>query len=406
MATVASGAAGAQAITIAFTPVITRLYGPEAFGMLGAFMAVLAVLTPITALAYPIAIVLPKSDQDARTLTRLSAILALAVAALAAIILLMAEDLIAQLVNLGGAVGMLLILLPVAMMAGAFHQIFTHWLIRKKQFKITARVAVLQSLSVNIAKTGLGWAHPSGVILITIATVSLVFHALLLWIGILRVPAAHPNKNEVPTNNAFGIANLYRDFPLYRAPQILLNAVSQSIPVILLAAYFGPASAGYLALTRSVLAAPVTLIGNSVGTVFYPKAVDLYSDRAELKGFLIKTTLGLFFLGCLVFVPVMLFGPWMFSMIFGVAWEVAGQFGRWVALWILFSLSARPLISIIPVIGLQKWFLIFECCFMPVKIAALCLGALTDSAVMSVALYSIVSAVFYLALYFYVLRRV
>jgi IS5 family transposase len=71
VAVVASGTAGAQAITMGFSPVITRLYGPEAFGLLGVFMAMVQVLVPAAALTYPIAIVLPKEDRDARVLARL-----------------------------------------------------------------------------------------------------------------------------------------------------------------------------------------------------------------------------------------------------------------------------------------------------------------------------------------------
>lgn len=72
MAVVATGTAGAQAITMGFAPIITRLYGPEAFGLLGTFSAILAVLTPMAALTYPIAIVLPKDHADAKGLAKLS----------------------------------------------------------------------------------------------------------------------------------------------------------------------------------------------------------------------------------------------------------------------------------------------------------------------------------------------
>ncbi|MEI8616628.1 oligosaccharide flippase family protein [Pseudoalteromonas sp. B193] len=64
---VVSGAAGAQLLTMLFAPIITRFYGAEAFGLLGTFTAVLAILVPIAALAYPIAIVLPKNDDDAES---------------------------------------------------------------------------------------------------------------------------------------------------------------------------------------------------------------------------------------------------------------------------------------------------------------------------------------------------
>ena len=52
---VASGTVGARAITMAFSSIITKLYGPEAFGLLGAFVAVLAIVMPIAALSYPVA---------------------------------------------------------------------------------------------------------------------------------------------------------------------------------------------------------------------------------------------------------------------------------------------------------------------------------------------------------------
>ena len=47
MSLVATGTAGAQAISMAFAPLITRIYGPEAFGVLGTFMALLPVNFPV-----------------------------------------------------------------------------------------------------------------------------------------------------------------------------------------------------------------------------------------------------------------------------------------------------------------------------------------------------------------------
>lgn len=123
VAIVATGTAGAQAITMAFA-------------------------TPIAALTYPIAIVLPKSDQDALGLAKLSALLAFGMASLVAIIILIFGDALAAMLSLESIAGFLL-LLPVAMLFAAFHQILQQWLIRKKQFKITARVAVIQALTLN-----------------------------------------------------------------------------------------------------------------------------------------------------------------------------------------------------------------------------------------------------------------
>ena len=70
--TVASGTAVAQAIAMALSPVITRLYGPEAFGQLGVFTSTVSLFAPAEALTLPIAIVLPERDGEAKQLVKLS----------------------------------------------------------------------------------------------------------------------------------------------------------------------------------------------------------------------------------------------------------------------------------------------------------------------------------------------
>ena len=56
-----SGTAGAQIIAILLSPIITRLYGPEAYGLMGTFNAMISIITPVVALTYPIAIVIAKT---------------------------------------------------------------------------------------------------------------------------------------------------------------------------------------------------------------------------------------------------------------------------------------------------------------------------------------------------------
>ena len=65
VAVVASGTAAAQAITMAFAPLITRIYGPEAFGLLGTFMAVVAVAIPVAVLVCLITTFLQRNHRDA-----------------------------------------------------------------------------------------------------------------------------------------------------------------------------------------------------------------------------------------------------------------------------------------------------------------------------------------------------
>src|SRR5699024_8255783 len=85
----ASGTAAAQAIALVASPIITRLYGPEAYGMMGVFQSTIQIIIPIAALTYPVAIVLPKSDQDAKGIMRLSVYISIALSIITLMMLLM-----------------------------------------------------------------------------------------------------------------------------------------------------------------------------------------------------------------------------------------------------------------------------------------------------------------------------
>src|SRR5690625_4809932 len=82
-----SGTAAAQVVAMVLSPIITRLYGPEAFGVMGTFNAIVTIIAPVAALTYPIAIVLPKKDRDAKGIIKLSLLIAGFIAMLTTLIL-------------------------------------------------------------------------------------------------------------------------------------------------------------------------------------------------------------------------------------------------------------------------------------------------------------------------------
>ncbi len=406
VAIVATGTAGAQVITMAFAPIITRMYGPEAFGLLGTFIAILAIATPIAALTYPIAIVLPKSDQDALGIVKLSVFLAFAMAAILAIIISIFGDSLVASLSLEGIAGFLLFI-PVAMIFSAFHQILQQWLIRKKQFKITARAAVIQSISLNVAKVGMGFFQPVASVLIILATVGSALHALLLWLGLRKQPSTLTSKmdNEQPSNLK-DLALKHKDFPLFRAPQVAINALSQSLPVLMLASFFGPAAAGFYTLGKTVMGIPTTLIGKSVGDVFYPRITEAVHNKENLFHLLLKSTLALATVGFIPFATVVVFGPWLFSFVFGAEWFIAGEYARWMALWLYVAFLNRPSVAAIATLSMQDIFLVYEMLSVLLRVIALYIGFVFFSDdIIAIVLFSIAGVLLNFSLVFYTLIK-
>ncbi|WP_194756849.1 lipopolysaccharide biosynthesis protein [Aliidiomarina indica] len=402
MAIVASGTAIAQVITLLSAPIITRIYGPEAFGILGAFNALLVMTTPLAALSYPIAIVLPKNDRDALGLVLLSLKISLLTSLLVAFVFIVAKDAVLQMLNLA-EVGDFIWLLPLAMVLSVLLATTTQWVVRKKLFSLKAKVAVAHAVLQNGLKISLGLIAPVFSMLITVATFGYAINAILFYFGIRRSKKGAVSNSDSPQNSQIVLAKDYNDFALYRTPQLIISAVGQGMPVLMLTALFGPAAAGFYALSRLVLGAPAQLIGQSVQTVFYPHFNETIRNGKSGLRLLIKSTASLMVVGILPFTIVIAIGPWLFSSVFGPDWQVAGEISQWLSVWMFFSLAARPAISAIPVLRLQGLFLFFEITFTLLRILSLYLAYITYGTLMSVIIwYALSNVLIYLTLILWV----
>lgn len=375
--TVASGAAGAKMLTMLFAPFLTRLYGAEAFGVLGTFAAVLGILVPIAALAYPIAIILPKSDNEARGVVRLSFLIAACISSLSLVLFLLAGEPLASALSLE-TISDYFIFIPFALFFTASEQIIQQWLIRKKHFKVIARVTITQSFILNIFKTVAGLFYPFGITLIFLSTIGNALYAFQLWLGSKKSCSVDDRiEQALPHDvNLKKLAKKYYDFPIYRAPQQFLNGISQSLPILMLAGFFGPASAGFYTLAKTVMAVPSALIGKAVGDVFYPRISEAAHNKENLFNLLLKATFALATVGFFPFMFVIVLGPWLFSFVFGEEWVIAGEYARWMSVWMFFMFINPPCNRVIPVLNIQKFYLYFTFFSIFLRIVALAVGSI------------------------------
>lgn len=404
VAKVASGTAAAQAITIAFYPLITRLYGPEAFGILGLFMAMVAVLTPIAGLTYPVAIVLPKSDRDARRLATLSLTISIVISVVVALFLAVFSERIVALFGLE-RVAPFIFLLPLVIVFTTMLATAQQWLIRTKQFTLTASVAVLQAFIVNAAKVGLGFVQPLASSLIAVSTIGIAIHSSMLTIGDRWRGARREDPSpETSQQRLSELARIYWDFPFFRAPQELLNALTHGLPVILLAGFYGTSVAGFYGLAYSVLAAPIALIGTSVGNVLYPRLAEAAHRGEGLRRLVLLPTVALFLVGIIPFGTVMLAGPTLFTVVFGEEWREAGEYARWLSLWTLFMFCNIPSNKLIPIMHIQHTNLKFSLFVSITRISAIISGYyIMNDPHYSVFFYSVVGAFLNILMIIYVI---
>lgn len=398
VASVGMGIAAAQMISLLFTPLLTRLYGPEAFGVLGAYTAVVNIITPLATLGYANAVVMPEDEEQAFAVARLSFVSAVLVAPVALLFVHLFKPQIAQWTGLEAAPNFLY-LIPLSLLLVAFFSVASQAAIREGLFKHKAQAYVGGTLAINGAKLAGGLLAPSGLLLIAVAVAGKAVYATLL---LARVP----KQGVLQIREWLGFRGIrqsakeYRDFAAYRMPQSVIRATAMGLPVLLLTALFGAEAAGQYSITVLVLSAPVMLLGDSVGEVFYPKITRSIQTRGgDAHAVIAKATLALIVLGALPFGLVVLFGDEIFPFVFGDEWVRAGEYAQWIALWLAATLASRPSVAAIPVLRIQHLLLAYEIVITGARVAALYVGArVMGSDLAAIAVFSLVNVVGYLCL--------
>lgn len=402
----ATGTAAAQVVGLISSPIVTRLYGPEAFGLMGVFMAIVQIIIPVAALTYPIAIVLPKDDGNAKGLIRLSLYTSFGLAIIALFLLLLFNDQIVALFQIE-EVSSYLYLIPLIIVFSALMQVSNQWLIRTKQFRINAKVDFFQSVFINASKIGIGIFNPVASVLIVLSASANGLRAIMMMFFIRRSRNKRKvNKHGEGTLSIRELAKKYRDFPLYRAPEVLVNSISQRFPVLMLTTFFGPAAAGFYTLGNTVLQQPIRLIGDSVGNVFYPRIAEAAHSNESLAKLIIKATLALAAVGLIPFGTIIIFGPWIFGFVFGSEWEIAGRYAQWIGLFLFCEFINKPSIKSLPVLSAQLFHLVYTVIVFIVRIASLIIGNYVFSNdLVAIALFGVSSAIMHIILIMLVIKR-
>ncbi|HUS10968.1 MAG TPA: oligosaccharide flippase family protein, partial [Pyrinomonadaceae bacterium] len=147
----------APAIGLVTAPILTRLYSPTEFGVLGSFAAILASTLSLANLRYEVTVPLPKEEAEAYSLARAAMKIGLG-ASLAITILVMA---IAPLIFKADVVESLWRFwwwLPLALVLASITQVLTQFAIRRGAFGELASARLAQGLTGPAVQIGLGAA--------------------------------------------------------------------------------------------------------------------------------------------------------------------------------------------------------------------------------------------------------
>lgn len=364
------GSGGSQLLQIISIPFIARLYGPENIGILGVFLSISGILTIIISLMFHLVIQLPKTRKHAIEIALVALIIVVVFSlllTLVSIVLLCANWRIPL-------EGKSLLFIPLYVLFLSFSNVLLQLHFRFGKFTEASKITFVSTLIVVLSKLILFYMIGNEAVSLIIATLLGVFFSLVVLMSCYFVDIYGAIKNLTIARFVIHVMNNI-DIIRYRAPQTLINNISQNIPTLFIGAYFGMSSVGYFSMAKTVLGVPIMVIGKSISDVFYPRFSSVFkTSNKEAYSLLVKFTKSLSLIALLPLLGVVIFSKPLIPLILGDEWADVAYYIIILSPWYYLIFSNRAAIATISVLKLEKFFLKYELVSLSLRSASLFLA--------------------------------
>ena len=388
-----SGSTLAQIITILAAPILTRLYGPAAFGVLGLFVATTRILIQVSGLRYELAIMLPEREEEAVNVAGLALSLVLITSVLLVPLTMLAGKPLAMRLHAAELIPYLW-LIPISVFFAGEALVLNYWHSRQRHFGRISLSRLAQSATAVGVQLGAGYAEtPSGGGLINGVIAGQATAALALAGAAWHAQGGY-FRQHLHLDAMLAALKRYRKFPRYNVLATMMNSLSWQLPAFFLSYFFTATEVGFFALGNRVVELPMRIVGASIAQVFFPRA-----SEAHHQGHLPEMVTATFrALVTLSFFPLMLLtfiAPELFEVVFGAQWHEAGVYTQILAPWIFFWFISSPMSTLFSVLEKQEWSFRINIAILTSRFIALGLGGWLGSARLMLIFFAISGVLVY-----------
>ncbi|MCY6331578.1 oligosaccharide flippase family protein [Bacteroides fragilis] len=389
--TLSSGTVIAQIIPMLATLILSRLYTPDEMGEWGIFSSYAAILSVIACLKYDNAIVKPVRVVDAYNLSFISVVIGLIFISLLYILILIVDafqyDYLFQLSRTS------IYILPLYVLCLLCVQVLNNLANKTKQYSSLALSSIVRSITQAISRITLGYCSFTNIGLIIGAVLGAFLNVIVL---VRKLRFIYYFSHCFSNKKSCDLVQQYKDFPKYDLLSNVLNSISSNIPVIILSYFFLDDVVGYFSMALTLLFIPMSIIGTSLGQLYYRDACELHEKNVSLSGLTKKIFIPTY-IGCSIFMLVLIWGgEVIFSFLLGHEWATVGKYATYMSIWLLLVTSVSPLSSVFYVKNKQILNVYFNILGLFLRVVVLLIGGYyLHSSDLAILLFGIVSCLFF-----------
>lgn len=394
--TLVSGTIISQIIVVLTSPLLTRIYSVESFGLLSVFVSIASFFAVVSTGRYEYAIGLPDEDSKAKSIIRLIFTIGILISIFYFILIYFLKNIVNYVDPSKFLLGFTSYLAPLYIVMIAINSAFGYWYQRKKKYKVITFTNAAQVIITTIFSVIFGLLKiEAGMIL-----------ALLIGISFTTIYFFFKDRTLknifTIAGNLKDVAKEYSSFPKYMIFSDLSKTASQQIIPVLFAILYSTTIVGLYSLANRMLRLPNIVITTAIGNVFRNDAIDEIKTNGHCKHLYISTFKKLLIMSVPIYTLIFIFAPFIFTFAFGEKWVQAGHFARILSVLLLVEFIATPLTSLFYVREKQKLLMSFQFINTIMGVAAIFLGSyFFGNAMYSLVLFSLGALIFNVVLLVY-----
>ena len=391
-----------QILGILLTPLVTRMYAPEAFGLVNIFGSAIMILSVFSTMGYHSAIILPKNDSTATNILMVCFFSMLCVVAISFLIIMIGKDIIATTLNSPSLVNYLW-LTPIFVFFHGMYMTLRYWKTRLRYFNNLAasRISEIGARKTYQLSAGyLGFTAPGSLIYADLFS-SIVKNLILMKDMRLKTIIL----KKITYLKVIAVAIRYKKFPQFSVWSELFSRIPSLIISFFIIKYFGQETLGYYGLSLMVLSMPSVLISGSISEAFSPRVAMAKHENKHTE-LLEKLYVRLVAIMIFPFIILGIFGDRLFPIVFGSEWVQSGAIAQILVIRIFFEIIFSPSLSLADIMNKQELNLIRSISSSLISIFALLLGVYYNNFYLALWGIALLDGVTYLILGGYMMRLI
>ena len=340
-------------LPIIVTPVLSRLYSTEDYGEWGLFSSAYLIVNAVLFLSYENTLVKTKDERELPALSLMCLLVAWCVIALTAVVFLAGRRLQVSFFENFPSLPLLIVLL----FTTSFSQLFYNLSNRYEKYSLMAVANVVQGGTQAALRLALSLVKSfNGLI---VGNMLAQFATLVVYVSGLRRQLSQLLSQRPRLGDLGRLMVKYKNFPLFDAPGMILEASIGNLALIILSLYFPKSIIGCYSIIFQFMVLPISLIGSAMSKVYY-KEISVAKDVSEISGVTRRVTKISFLLAMIPITFVVLGGDIFITWYLGDKWAVAGNFALCMSMMSVPIVLTESLLPLYRVIDRQRTRFLFD----------------------------------------------